>query len=53
VRDRVPILAIAVNPSSPIGPDIDPGALSERLGAAIPDIPVIDVGAAVECPSAR
>jgi len=51
VRDRVPILAITVNPYAPNGPGGDAEALLARLGEAFPGIPVLDVMAGTPCAS--
>jgi hypothetical protein len=43
VRERVPILALCVNPTSPTGKNVDGEALIELLSEALPDTPIIDV----------
>ncbi len=43
VRETVPILALAVNPTSPTGARLDATALMERLHDAFPDLATLDV----------
>jgi hypothetical protein len=45
VRERVPILALCANPTSPIGRGVEGAKLLARLGEAFPSIPVMDVKA--------
>jgi len=51
VRERVPVLALCANPTSPICEDVDGDALVELLYEAFPDIPIIDVVAGRLCPN--
>ena len=42
-RVAVPILFVCVNPTSPTGARLDSEALLDRLGVALPELPIMDV----------